>query len=133
METDRDIWFYFAVLVSAVALFVWAFWAVTDLGGAWIPWAVMVLLALASGSLALHVKTATRATAWTPELRQAEIQLGKRLAREVPRNLLFVLGTVVIVRLAHYDLLPEWAGAVLLLALLAAWVFLKQSLRRSRV
>lgn len=131
METENDVWFYFAVLVASVAVFVWAFWAVTGIGGAWIPWAVGALIVLASGSVAMRAWLNARSLAWTPEFEEAQKGRAQKQLREIARGLLFVGGAVLITRLGIEEVLPQRAGAVLLLGLVVAWIFLKRPRRRS--
>ncbi len=133
METEHDIWFYFGVLVSAVALFVWALWALIGLGGAWIPLAMLALIMLSLGSIALHTVLMSRSVVRTPHLREAHAWRARQLTREAARGVAFILAVVAVIRLVGYHVLPEWTGIALLLVLLAAWIFLKRAARRSSV
>jgi hypothetical protein len=137
METENHYWFYAAVWVSVIAMFSWAFWVLTGIGGAWVPWIAGLIFVLAMGSVGVRAWLNAKGVVWTEEMKQAQIQHSREQFREQLRRsipfFVFSLGMVILINLVQAGILPQWAGPVLVFALFLGWIWLWRLLNRSKI
>ena len=140
MEPDKDVWYWLAIIVSVIALFVWALTTVVPIADAWVPWAAIGVTVLAIGSIGVRVwlksRSFVRSIVWTPELkaeyRRGAIRRSRRQLLEMIPPFVFSSGNLAVLNLARADMIPSWLGTLLFLALIVAWMWLRRIIRQSQ-
>ena len=111
MEPEEDGWFWAAVAVLVATMCAWAFSVVTGIGSAWLPWAAVIAFLLALASVGFRAWRQLLEIIWL-----SPIPVGFWSSRG----------------LVEAGILPEWAGAILLLLSLLAVFVLRYAIRSSR-
>ena len=140
MEPDKDVWYWLAIVVSVIAMFVWALTTAVPIGDAWVPWAAIGVIVLAIGSVGvragLKARSVVKSIVWTPELkadyRRGAMQRSRRQLLEMIPPSVFVLGNFIVLNLRRADVISSWLGTLLFLALIVAWIWLRRIIRQSR-
>jgi hypothetical protein len=130
METKLDFWGWLAVMVSVVALTMWACASVLTPDSAGIAWCAGAVVVIAVGSVGVRAWLKARKVVWTPELREAQRRRAVQQGWELVPLGLFVVGTRVLHWLVNAGVLPPWAGALLPLFIAAGCIWLWLVIRR---
>src|SRR5438105_14632361 len=132
METVKDFWYWLAMLVSVVSMLVWVLSSTLNVGDAYLRWGAAAVVVLAMGSVAVRAALKVRRVVWSEELKDAQRRRLRHQVREVTWETLplglVLLGMLVLQKLVGDAVLPQCAGAILLLGLLAGWTWLGQIL-----
>jgi hypothetical protein len=134
MDTEQDFWFYLAVFVSVVAMFMWALSSTVNLGSGWVPWVASAVIVAALGSVSVRAWFRPKGVVPTGQsketkllaIRHETIQLLWRAAY----MLLLFWGGAGLKALVDNGWLPMWAGAIIDLVFLAGWIWVGLSFRR---
>lgn len=132
MEPERDEWFWAAVVVTVAAIFCWALATTLNVGGAWVPWVAVIVSVLALGGVSTRAALRARGVVWTEEEIDALRRRYRRLFLEMIWWSPITLGLWVSMGLVKAEILPQWAGAVLLLLSWAAALVIRFAIRGSR-
>jgi hypothetical protein len=133
MEPEKDAWSWAAVLVSVVAIFAWAISVVTHIGGAWVPWVAGIVFVLAMGTVGVRSWRRVKDVVYTEEQVDALKLEYRRLFLTIILVMLLGLSMWIPQVLVQVGVLPQWAGAVLLVLLLVAVFVLRYAIRSSRM
>jgi hypothetical protein len=132
MKIDKDLWFGTAVLVSVLAIVAWSFEAITNIGGAWVPWIAGIVIVVALGSIAAREWLKNRNVVWTEEMKALQKRRSKQQALESIPTIALGLSSFVPISLVRAEVLPQWAGGLLFFALLAGTIWMWWALHRSK-
>jgi len=134
MDTEQDLWFPMAVLVSVIAMFMWVASSVANLDSGWIPWLAGAVIVVAGGSIA--IRALFRAKGVIPTVQSQDAKL-LHIQRESIRSIwqvthtgLLFLGMVSLQLLVQNGWIAGWVAAVLTLVLLAGWIWVGWRFRR---
>jgi hypothetical protein len=123
VDIQRNFWFSLAVLVSAIAMFMWAASSIGNSDNGWVPWPASAAVVVAGGGFALRAWFRAKRVLPT-EQRQATKLLDERLETkqsfwQLTHAALLFLGVLSLMLLEDYGWLPGWAAATLILVLVA--------------
>ena len=134
MDTEQDIWFPLAVLVSVIAVFMWAASSIGHSDSGWMLWIAGTVIVVAGGSVA--VRAWLRANGAVPTEPSQDTRL-LDVRRESIRSswqsvhmALFSTGVVGVMALEDHGWLPGWAAGILIAVLLVGWIWVRGRFRR---
>lgn len=128
MDTEQDLWFPLAVLISVIAMFMWAAASIGNSDSGWVPWIAGVVIVAAGGSVA--VRAWLRAKGVVPAVQSQESKLldvqreSIRSIWQVTHTALLLLGAVSLQLLVDKAWLPGWMAGVLTAVLLAGGIWI---------
>jgi hypothetical protein len=130
VEPEKDFWFYLAVGVSTVAIFVLALGIVTKIGGWWLPWAALAVVVLAGGGVSIRAGLKVRKVARPPLSTAERNRRTRKQLLELMPTMMFASGNLVMLELSRQDMLPQWLGCLMYPALIAMWIWMGRLVRR---
>ena len=137
MSTEKDLWFYFAVLVAVVTTVAWAMWSAIDVGPSWVPWVLIFVSVLSLGSVGVRAWLRARGVVWTDDMKAAQRQRNRewpptRLIGSLPL-FAFCLGQIALINLENAGVFSDWMGLFLWFGLLLGCIWLWRFVQRIKV